>query len=161
MDLWVGGVAALCMDQIWRTFLPGWPHPQIVVLWLLRESVRRDDYQVPTFAFLAGAAWDATANGILCHHSVLWLILVLLARRLTLLVWFDYIVTQVLLAMLVSTMVRGGELMIWLPRWPTDVGETRILSDMAVGVVLDSLMFPLIWRIGRARRRRTLFGPAK
>lgn len=161
MGLWLGGAAALLADLVWHTFLPGLPHPQFMALWLLCESVRRDDYQVPTLAFVAGVAWDAAMHGILCHHAVLWLLLVLLARRLTMIVWFDYIVTQVLLAMCASFVLRGAESIIWLSRWPTNIAQTRILDDILAGVILDGLFFPLVWRICRTPRRPSVFRPMR
>jgi rod shape-determining protein MreD len=157
MALWLGTVMAFSADLVWHTFLPGLPRPQLVALWLLRESVRRDDYHVPSLAFVAGVAWDATLHGILGHHAVLWLLLVLLARRLTVIVWFDHLVTQVLLAMFVSFLLRGAESMIWLPRWPTDVGQTRIFDNLVGGVALDGLFFPFVWRLHRAPKRRSVF----
>jgi len=161
MGVWLGGIEAFWADLIWHTFLPGLPHPQFVALWLLRESVRRDDYHVPSLAFVAGIGWDAAVQGIFCQHAALWLLLVLLARRLTVVVWFDHIFTQVLLAMLASLMLRGAESMIWLSRWPTNVAETRILSDILTGVVLDGLFFPFVWRLHRVPKRRSVFAAGR
>ena len=161
MTLWIGGIAALGADLIWRTFFPESPCPQFLVLWLLRESVRHDDYLVPTFAFVVGAAWDAALCGVLFHHSVLWLLFVLLVRRLTSIVWFDYLVTQVLLAMVVSFALRGVETMMWLSRWPTNVAETRIIQHILAGAVLDGFFFPIVWRLNRTAKRRSQFGVAR
>ncbi|MFH1739306.1 MAG: rod shape-determining protein MreD [bacterium] len=161
MTLWLGGMAALGADLIWRTFFPESPHPQFVVLWLLRESVRHDDYLVPTFAFVAGAAWDVALCGVFLHHSLLWLFFVLMVRRLTSIVWFEYLVTQILLAVVVSSVLRGAETMMWLSRWPTHVAETRIIQCLLGGVVLDGFFFPIVWRLNRTSTRRSVLGTAR
>ena len=161
MGLWMGGIAAFTADLTWRVFFPETAAPQFLVLWLLRESVRRDDYFVPIFAFIMGAAWDAAIGGILFHHAILWLFLFLLVRRLMTVVWFDYLASQVFIAFVASLILRGADSMIWLSRWPTNVGETRILETLISGAVLDGLCFPVIWRLFRESRRRGIFETAR
>ena len=161
MQLWVGGIIAFVADMLWHTFLPGMPRPQFIALWLLCESVRHDDYQVPTLAFLAGIAWDASLHGILGGHAVIWLLLVLLARRMMTIMWFDYLASQIFLAILASILLRAAESVIWLSRWPVDVAQTSIFGDAVAGIVLDGLFFPIIWRLRRSPERRSMFGPAR
>ena len=92
---------------------------------------------------------------------MIWLLLVLLARRMMTLVWFDYLASQILLAVVASLFLRAAEAVIWLSRWPVDVAQTRIVGDAFVGVALDGIAFPIIWRLCPSPARRGLFGPIR
>ncbi len=157
MNLYFGCILTFLADMIWRTFLPGLPYPQLVVLWLLWEASGTDDYAVPTLAFLAGAAWDAGQHGIFFHHSLVWLLLVLIVRRLNLQVWFEYTITQILLALAVSFATRGLGTILWLSRFSTDVAETRFFEFLLIGASIDALVFPVLCRLGQSQAKRSMF----
>lgn len=158
MNLYLGCILAFFADMSWRVFLPGMPYPQLFVLWLLWEASGTDDYAVPTLAFVAGAAWDAGRHGIFLHHSLVWLLLVLIVRRMNLKVWFEYTITQFLLALAVSFATRGLAIVLWLSRFSTDVAKTRFFELLLIGAGLDALLFPVLCRLGQSQTKRSRFG---